>query len=86
MTHTRRNVGVCSKSTTVELSDNGTIETVTVTSGCAGNLTGLCRLLSGMPAQKALNALSGVECEGRGNSCPHQISLCLAEALAKQTS
>ena len=86
MTYTRRNQGVCSESTTVELNENGTIDSVIVAEGCDGNLTGLCALLAGMPAEKAIALLSGIQCEGQPNSCPHQISLCLSEALNKQCS
>lgn len=83
MTYTRKNNGVCSTSTTVELDDNGLIQQVRVTGGCDGNLKGVCALLSGMPAAEAANRLSHICCDNRPTSCPQQISLCLHEALEK---
>ncbi len=81
MTHTRNNKGVCSTRTVVELSANGTIDSIAVDHGCDGNLKGLCALMVGMPATSAIERLQGITCDGRNNSCPHQISECLTEAL-----
>lgn len=50
MTYQRKNRGVCSLSTTVTLSEDGTIENVEVLGGCNGNLKGICSLLKGMKA------------------------------------
>lgn len=83
MTHERRNRGVCSEKTTVELAADGTIVSIAVEDGCDGNLKGLCSLLAGMPAAEAIPRLEGIRCESKATSCPHQISLCLAEALEK---
>lgn len=83
MTHTRKNRGVCSRATTVTLSDDGKIEAIQVEDGCDGNLAGLCLLLKGMHAKDAMQRLGGISCEGKPTSCPDQISLCLAEALEK---
>lgn len=82
MTHSRPNRGVCSGRTTVELNDDGTIQSIRVTDGCEGNLTGLCTLLAGLDAGDAAARLRGIRCGRKATSCPDQISLCLEEALA----
>lgn len=82
MTHTRKNQGTCSRSTTVELDANGIIQKVAVADGCDGNLKGVCALLQGRSAKDAIAILQNVRCEDKATSCPHQISLCLEEALA----
>ena len=43
-TYTQANRGVCSRSTTVQLNDDGTIHSVEVMGGCNGNLKGICAL------------------------------------------
>lgn len=59
MTYQRKNRGVCSLSTTVTLSEDGTIENVEVLGGCNGNLKGICSLLKGMKAQDAIGRMRG---------------------------
>lgn len=81
MTYTRKNKGVCSKSTTVELTPDGRIEKVTVEAGCDGNLKGVCILLKGRHATEAAQLIRDIRCEGGKTSCPAQIALCLEEAL-----
>ncbi len=83
MKHKRNNVGVCSSSTELEINEQGLIENVVVAGGCDGNLKGIMSLLKGMKAEKAIELLKGIDCKGRGTSCPDQISLALQEALDK---
>lgn len=83
MTHSRKNQGVCSHTTTVTLADDGTITDIVVTNGCDGNLSGICALLKGMPGQDAAKRLSQITCDDKKSSCPQQISICIEEALAK---
>lgn len=81
MKHTRKNKGVCSRSTTVTL-EGGRIRDINVVGGCDGNLKGLCRMLEGQEARDAITRLQGLTCENKATSCPDQIALCLEEALA----
>ena len=83
MTYTRKNKGVCSVSTEITLSENGTIDNVTVLGGCDGNLKGVCELLKGLSAQQAISRLKGITCGRKSTSCPDQIALALEEALAQ---
>ncbi len=83
ITHTRKNSGTCSRSTTVTLNDDGTIHSIEVVGGCNGNLKGVSSLLVGMDAADAICRMRGTTCGPRPTSCPDQISLALEEALEK---
>lgn len=83
-THTRKNSGTCSHSTTVVLTDQGKIESIQVQGGCNGNLKGISQLLAGMDAADAVRRMRGTTCGLRRTSCPDQIALALTEALALQ--
>ena len=69
---------VCSELIDIE-TDGDTIRTVRFTAGCNGNLQGIGALVSGMKIQEAITRLEGIQCNGRGTSCPDQ----LARALRK---
>ena len=84
MSYLRKNVGTCSHSTEVTLTQDGTIEDVVVKGGCDGNLKGIRNLLTGMKAEEAIARMKGVKCGSKGTSCPEQIAFALEEALAAQ--
>lgn len=75
------NRGVCSRKTVVDLSEDGTIKDIRIVGGCNGNTNGLAQLLKGMKAQDAIERLSGIDCNGRGTSCPDQVARALSEAI-----
>lgn len=83
MTHTYQNKGVCSRSTTVTLSENGIIQEVSVVGGCNGNLKGISQLLVGMKAEDAIARMEGTTCGNKPTSCPDQIAHALKGALAE---
>ncbi len=83
MVYNRKNEGVCSASTEVTINEKGIIEDVVTVGGCDGNLKGIRELLKGMDAKKAAELMSGIDCRGRGTSCPDQIAITIKEALAK---
>ena len=80
MVYTRKNIGTCSSSTSVELED-GIIKNVNVVGGCNGNLKGIMSLLKGMTADEAIKRMEGIKCGFKDTSCPDQIAQCLKEAL-----
>ncbi|MGN0693105.1 MAG: TIGR03905 family TSCPD domain-containing protein [Oscillospiraceae bacterium] len=82
MTYTYTPRGVCSRQITIELSNDGVIENVRFLGGCNGNTQGVSVLCRGLKAEDAIDKLSGIDCGGRGTSCPDQLSLALKEALA----
>ena len=72
--------GVCSRLMTVEAED-GVIKSVEVVGGCNGNLQGISRLVEGMTVEEAISRMEGINCNGKGTSCPDQ----LAQALKQLT-
>lgn len=75
--------GVCSRQITIELSDDGIIEDVRFMGGCSGNTQGVAALVKGMNAKEAIARMKGIDCNGRGTSCPDQLAKALTEALEK---
>ena len=82
MTYNFTPKGVCSRNITVELTDDGVIENVSFLGGCNGNLQGISSLVKGMKADEAISRLKGINCSGRGTSCPDQLSKALEAALS----
>ena len=77
------NRGVCSRKTVIDLAPDGTINDISFVGGCYGNTNGLAKLLKGMNARDAILRLKGIDCNGRGTSCPDQVAKALTEALEK---
>lgn len=77
------NRGVCSRKTVVDLAPDGTINDIRIVGGCSGNTNGIAMLLKGMKAQDAIERMRGIDCNGRGTSCPDQVAKALEVALAK---
>ena len=78
------NKGTCSKQTNFVLNDDHTIASIEVIGGCNGNLKGICQLLTGMKAEDAIERMRGIRCGFKNTSCPDQLSIALAEALAQE--
>lgn len=71
--------GTCSREIHYSVKD-GVVESIEVIGGCTGNLKGICRLITGMPVEQVIKAFKGVDCGGRGTSCPDQIAQALEQA------
>ena len=74
------NRGVCSRKTVVDLSPDGIINDISIVGGCNGNTNGLAKLLVGMNARDAISRIKGIDCNGRGTSCPDQLACAIEEA------
>lgn len=48
--------------------------------GCNGNLQGISKLVTGMEIDDAVEKLEGIDCAGRGTSCPDQLAKALRAA------
>ena len=68
--------GVCSRHYEFDIEDD-TIKSLKVIGGCQGNLSGISRIVVGMKIDDVIKAFEGVDCGGRGTSCPDQISRAL---------
>lgn len=80
MKHTYIPHGVCSRLIEVELEDD-IIVSCKFSGGCSGNTQGVSKLVVGMDANEAIERLRGINCGGRGTSCPDQLANALGEAL-----
>lgn len=78
ITHTCQ--GTCSRQIDIDL-ENGVIRRVAFTGGCHGNTQGVAALVCGMPAAEAVARLQGIDCRGKGTSCPDQLAQALKSAL-----
>ena len=74
--------GVCTTTITVEI-ENAIIRNVIFEGGCDGNTQGVSRLIAGMNAHEALKRLRGIDCGGKGTSCPDQLSRALEGYCSK---
>ena len=70
--------GGCSQLMIIDVKE-GVIEQVQIVGGCHGNTQGLSKLLVGMEVKEAINRLEGIDCRGRGTSCPDQLAQALKE-------
>lgn len=68
--------GVCSRQIDIEL-ENGKVSSVKFVGGCNGNTQGLSALIAGMDVDDAIQRLEGINCNGRGTSCPDQLAKAL---------
>jgi len=71
---------VCSSR--IDIVINGeTISEVSFMGGCGGNTRGVAALCKGMKVKDAIARLEGIDCAGRGTSCPDQLARALKIAL-----
>ena len=72
--------GVCSSEILFEVEDN-IVKEVTFVRGCPGNTLGVASLIQGMEVHEAIKRLKGIDCRGRGTSCPDQLAKALEEYI-----
>lgn len=69
----------CARFIDIQL-DGEMVTAVHFTGGCDGNAQGVSALVKNRPICDVIKLLRGIDCSGRGTSCPDQ----LAQALAKE--
>ena len=52
--------------------------------GCHGNTQGVAKLVEGMDIHEVIKRLKGIDCNGRGTSCPDQLAQALEQYLEQQ--
>ena len=72
--------GTCSQRIFFDV-EEGKVKNVQFVGGCNGNLKGIARLIKGRPAAEVAEAMEGVDCGGRGTSCPDQMAQALKSIL-----
>ncbi len=72
--------GTCSKFIEFDVED-GIVNDVVFYGGCNGNLQGIARLVKGMKVDDVISRLEGINCGGKGTSCPDQLAKALREQI-----
>lgn len=68
--------GVCSRAIDFEVVD-GKVTNAKFMGGCNGNTQGVASLVEGMDIDEAIRRMEGINCGGRGTSCPDQFAKAL---------
>lgn len=68
--------GVCSRQIQFKL-DGDIVREVKFAGGCNGNLQGIAKLVEGMKIDDVIEKLDGINCNGKGTSCPDQFAQAL---------
>ena len=67
-------------STHINLETEGdTVRRVQIVKGCDGNTKGVARLCEGRKISEVIGLLEGIDCKGRGTSCPDQLAKALKQ-------
>ncbi len=69
---------VCSEQIDIE-TEGDVIRQVRYTRGCHGNTQGIASLCRGMRVGDVIARLEGIDCKGRGTSCPDQLARALKQ-------
>ncbi len=85
MTFTYTPHGVCSRQIQIEL-EEGVVKSLRFLGGCNGNLQGVSALVTGRSAKEVIPLIRGIDCGGKGTSCPDQLAKALEEALAAEAA
>ena len=71
---------VCSTRIDIE-TEGDVIRRVQFFNGCNGNTQGVAALCAGMKVDDAVARLEGIDCKGRGTSCPDQLARALKQLI-----
>lgn len=67
---------VCSSRIDIEL-EGDIVRKIQYTDGCHGNTQGVAALCIGRSIDEVITRLEGIDCHGRGTSCPDQLARAL---------
>ena len=81
MEYTVRPRGVCAMQIVFEVDDDKKVKNVRFVGGCNGNSKGVSALVEGMDADEVIKRLSGIDCNGKGTSCPDQLARAVELAI-----
>ncbi|MCR5640505.1 MAG: TIGR03905 family TSCPD domain-containing protein [Lachnospiraceae bacterium] len=74
--------GTCSRAIEFDV-EGDTIASVKFVGGCDGNTQGVAALVKGMKVSDAIARLEGIDCRGRGTSCPDQLAKALKAHISR---
>lgn len=72
--------GTCSRAIEFDVVDNK-VTNAKFIGGCQGNTSGIAALIEGMDVNDAISRMEGIDCGGRGTSCPDQFAKALKQYL-----
>lgn len=72
----------CSRAVDFDV-QNGVVTSCQFIGGCDGNTQGVAKLVIGRPVDEVIHLLEGIDCGGRGTSCPDQLAQALKEYKAQ---
>lgn len=75
MEYRYRPQGVCSREFVIDI-ENDIVKDVKIVGGCAGNTSGISKLVVGMNINEVIKRLKGIPCRN-GTSCPDQLAIAL---------
>lgn len=75
--------GTCSREIIFDVEDNK-IKEISFVGGCMGNTLGVSALVKDRPIDEVIKTLQGIDCGGRGTSCPDQLAKALIAYKEKQ--
>ena len=75
--------GTCSRLIKFDV-DGDKVKDVQFVIGCHGNTQGVAKLVEGMDIHEVIRRLKGIDCNGRGTSCPDQLAQALEQYLEQQ--
>ncbi len=76
--------GVCAREIYLDINENDeTINEIKFIGGCAGNTQGVAALVKGRKIDEVIGLIKGIDCAGRGTSCPDQLAQAL-EAISEE--
>lgn len=73
-----RTKGTCSQAIDIEV-EGDIVKSVEFMGGCMGNTAGVAALVEGMKIDDVIARLKGIDCRGRGTSCPDQLAQALMQ-------
>lgn len=71
---------VCAQAIRIEL-EGDIVRSVEFAGGCHGNTQGVAALSKGMKVSEVISRIEGLNCHGKGTSCPDQLAKALKLAL-----
>ena len=75
--------GTCSRLIKFDV-DGDKVKDVQFVMGCHGNTQGVAKLVEGMDIHEVIRRVKGIDCNGRGTSCPDQLAQALEQYLEQQ--
>ena len=75
--------GTCSRLIKFDV-DGDKVKDVQFVMGCHGNTQGVAKLVEGIDIHEVIKRLKGIDCNGRGTSCPDQLAQALEQYLEQQ--